>query len=155
MGRYILRAVKYFIKLMILLAIIFALILWSKTTTLSPEGFFTKCFCFLKGQLFSVVIVVWCALYPKIEYVTRRLNIDPEAHRGRIIEAMHAAGFTLSKEQNGEMIFRADSPFRRIMQLWEDEVTLTPDAEGFTLSGTRRNLSEAEHRIRLYTENRE
>ena len=69
--RYTLRAVKYFVKLLILLAVIFCLMSLSGTTVFSAENFMAEFFSTTRGRIFSAAVVIWCALYPKVEYISR------------------------------------------------------------------------------------
>ena len=64
--RYTLRAVKYFVKLLILLAVIFCLMSLSGTTVFSAENFMAEFFATTRGRIFSAAVVIWCALYPKV-----------------------------------------------------------------------------------------
>lgn len=152
MGRYILRAFKYFIKLMILLVIIFALMVWSGTSTFTFDNFFAQFFGSVRGQIFSAIVLIWCAYYPRVEFITRKVTVNFEAHRSDIIEAMHSAGLSLTSEQNGVLRFRSASLARRLWQMWEDAVELRPTADGVEISGSRRNIANVEYKIKLYSE---
>ena len=152
--RYTVRAVKYFIKLLILLTAIFALMVLSGTTAFTVEGFFSEFFTSTRGKIFSAVIIVWCALYPKVEYISRFIpGIDVQNNRPQIISAFESAGMRLESRSDNALVFRAATAARRAVQMWEDGVTVTSADGGIIIEGNRRAIAEAEFRIKLYTEN--
>lgn len=150
--RYFVRAVKYFIKLMILLAVIFALMVWSGTSEFSADGFFNEFFSSLRGRIFSVVVILWCAVYPKVEYITRHVS-DVEVQRDRpgIISAFEAAGMRLESRSDTELVFRSASLLKRMLYMGEDTVRVTASGDGIDLDGSRRQIADTEYRIKLYT----
>jgi len=151
--RYTLRAVKYFIKLSILLAVIFMLMVVSGTAGFSTDDFFCEFFSSLRGRLFSAVLVLWCIIYPKIEYVSREIGgVRVDEDRPKIIAAFEAAGLRLESRSDTRLVFRAASAFRRALHLWEDAVTVSRTEHGIAVEGNRKAVAEAEFRIKLYTE---
>lgn len=150
-GKYILRAAKYLVKLVILLALIMLLMLWSDTSTLSFDNFFADFIGRPQTWLLLAVVVVWSAIYPKVEYVERSAEGNLAEDKIAIINALRAGGMTLASEENGRMVFHGEAPFRRLWWLWEDSVTLTQQAEGtIGIEGPRRFVTEAQQRIPGY-----
>ncbi len=151
--RYTLRAVKYFIRLSILLAFIFMLMVVSGTAGFSTDDFFTEFFSSRRGMVFSVVMVLWCVIYPKVEYVSREIDgVRIDGDRPRIIAAFEAAGFRLESRSDTRLVFRAASLFRRVLLLWEDAVTVSAAGRGVVVEGSRKAVAETGFRIKLYTE---
>lgn len=152
-GTYILRSVKYLVKLLILFAILFAIMMRSESTTLNfdnAEGFIASYFATWKGWLFSAVVLVWCAVYPRVEFVKRRLEFDMSGNKDAIIKALSAGGMMLAEESEGRMVFHGTG-FRRLWYMWDDAVTLTADPTGgFEMEGPRRFVTEAMQRIPAY-----
>ncbi len=156
-GKYTLRSVKYFIKLAILLGLLFTFMVLSGTSGFESEGgiggFFATLFATTKGKLFVAALVVWCAIYPSVEFVKRHSNFDMHKRKEAIVKALNAGGMTLSKEDDHSMTFHGHLP-RRIWWLDEDAVTITNNPSGgFDIEGPRRFVMEAEHRIPTYIEN--
>lgn len=150
-GKYISRSVKYLIKLVILLALLFALMILSETSTLNPENFMDSFFGSLKGQLLMIVLVLWSAFYPKVEFVSRHMNSDLAENRDAIVRAFAAGGMIPGGEERGKMVFRGQSMARRLWFLWDDAVTVTANpAGGFDMEGPRRFVGEAQSRIPGY-----
>jgi hypothetical protein len=153
-GKYILRSVKYLIKLLVIFAILFAFMRRSETSMLSfdtLDTFIASYFATWRGWLFSIVVVLWCAIYPRVEFVVRHLDYDLVADKEGIVKALNAGGMNLVGESDGRMVF-AGSGFRRIWYVWDDVVTLTANpAGGFDLEGPRRFVTEAMQRVPVYT----
>ena len=155
-GKYILRAVKYLVKLLILFAILFALMMWSETSTLSfdnVDAFFASYFGTVKGWLFTAVVIIWSAVYPKVEFVTRRAGYDMREGRDVIIKVFDLGKMVLADETEDRMVFHGESIGRRLWFLWDDSVTVTRnEAGGFDMEGPRRFVGEAQQRIPGYME---
>lgn len=152
--RYTLRAVKYFVKLLILLAVIFCLMSLSGTTVFSAENFMAEFFSTTRGRIFSAAVVIWCALYPKVEYISRFIpDVDVQRNRPQIISAFEAAGMRLESRTDRQLVFRAGTVLRRTVQMWEDAVEVTAAEGGIVIEGNRRAIAATEFRIKLYTEN--
>ena len=152
--KYTIRAVKYFIKLMILLSAIFGLMVLSGTTVFSADNFWAEFFSTTRGKIFSAVILIWCALYPKVEYISRFIpDVSVGGNRPQIIKAFEAAGMRLESRTDTQLVFRASTAVRRAAQMWEDAVKVNAAEGGIVLEGNRRAIAATEFRIKLYTEN--
>ncbi len=151
MGKYIIRALKYLVKLAILLALVFFLMRRSDTAS----GSIIEIFSTLKGQLFAAAVLIWCIFYPKLEFVRRHSNYDMGTRKAAIIRALNAGGMTLFTEEENRMVFHG-SALRRLWWLYEDAVTITPSLEGgINIEGPRRFVMEAQQRIPNYVQNEE
>jgi hypothetical protein len=160
--KYLIRAVKYFVKLALLLALVFTLMQISGTSNLETSGgiagFFASFFATARGQIFAVALVVWCIAYPAVEFKKRHLNFNVATRRGAIIKALGAGGMRLAEESllaGGavRMVFRGESPLRRIWWMGDEAVTVTENLSGgLDIEGPRRFVMEAEHRIPNHVE---
>ncbi len=155
--KYTLRAVKYLVKLVLLLAFIFLLMKWSGTSNISTDGsivdFFAAFIATSRGRIFVVALLVWCAIYPAVEFKKRHLSYDLSERQGAIIKALHAGNMTCVEGNDNWMVFTG-SLARRIWRLGDDAVTITRNPEGgIDIEGPRRFVMEAEHRIPHYVEN--
>ncbi len=152
--KYIFRSVKYLVKLTILLAVLFLVMMWSETSTLSGDNwqeFFASYFATWRGWLFTAAVVVWCAFYPAVEFVKRHLNYDMHERKLAIIKALDAGRMKLSGETDERMVFRSEGPLRRLWWMGDDAVTITRNPSGgFDIEGPRRFVMEAQHRIPGY-----
>ena len=151
--KYILRAVKYLIRLVLLFCVLFGVMLATGTTTLSAENFFAEFFGQTKGQIFTAIVLIWCAFYTRVEFIAMPVGIRLGDHRANIIEAMQSLGMTLTEESNETMTFRSASPLSRAWQMWEDAVEVRTTANGgIEVAGSRKNVSNALFKIKLYAE---
>ena len=153
--KYILRAVKYLVKLAVLLAVIFWLMQLSGTSSIAVEGgiagFFKNFFATSRGQIFTAALLIWCVVYPAVEFKKRSLLYDISTRREAIIKALAAGRMRLAEDEDGRMVFRGESPARRLWWLGEEAVTITRSPEGgIEIEGPRRFVMEAEHRIPNY-----
>lgn len=62
-------------------------------------------------------------------------------------------GFSLVREQDGTMVFRASSPLKRALLLWEDRIAVTDAGGSVVLDGIRKEVVKAEFRLRSHIEN--
>ena len=126
MKTHIVRAVKYLIWLALLFTLVFALMIST--------------------------IVVLALLYPRFGFTRRSVRADLKADRERILQTLHTSGYSLVAESEGTMIFRASSPLKRALLLWEDRIAVTADGESITLDGIRKEVVRAEFRLKSFLE---
>ena len=155
--KYVVRSLKYLLKLTVLLSLIFWLMQLSNTSSIVFEGGivgFVKTFAATsRGQIFALAILIWCAVYPAVEFKRRHLNYDIEARKEAIVKALNAGRMRLAVDEQGRMVFRGESPVRTIWWLGDEAVTITRSPEGgIDIEGPRRFVMEAEHRIPNYIE---
>ncbi|MDR2883113.1 MAG: hypothetical protein LBU98_04985 [Alistipes sp.] len=153
--KYFLRSIKYLVKIVVLLGLIFWLMQMSGTSAIRVEGsavdFLHNFFATSRGRIFSLALLVWCAVYPSVEFRRRNLFYDIAARREAIIKAFAAGRMRLAGEEEGRMVFRGESLVRTIWWLGDEAVTVTRSADGgIDIEGPRRFVMEAEHRIPNY-----
>lgn len=156
-GKYILRAVKYLVKIAVLLALVFVLMRLSGTSNIESTGgiagFFSAFIATSRGQIFVAALVIWCAIYPAVEFKRRHLSYDMKVRRNAIVKALNAGRMRLVGDEEGRMVFRGESLTRTIWWLGEETVTITANpVGGIDIEGPRRFVMEAEHRIPNYVE---
>ena len=150
--KYLIRSVKYFVKISALVALIFVAMHLTGTLNVPSEAFISEFFGSTKGQLFLALVLVWSAIYPKVEYVTEEYNVDLDARRRDVIEAMRSLGMNLAVEGEGMMVFRSASGLSRLWQMFEDSVEIRKTSRGVEISGSRKNVANAKFKIRIYSE---
>ncbi len=150
--RYLIRSAKYFVKLSLLITLIFVVMHLTETLYVSSDVFVSEFFGSLRGQLFLAALLLWCAIYPKVEYVTEEYSVDLEARRRDVMEAMQSLGMNLATEGDGLMVFRCASGLKRMWQMYEDAVEIRATSRGIEISGSRKNVANAKFKIRLYAE---
>ena len=105
-----------------------------------------------RGMLMIATIVVLALLYPRFGFTRRSVRADLKADRERILQTLHTSGYSLVAESEGTMIFRASSPLKRALLLWEDRIAVTADGESITLDGIRKEVVRAEFRLKSFLE---
>ena len=151
---YLRRALKYFIQMSLILAlIILALMAFgmvSKDIAVAFRQGWTSV-AWIAG-LFAVMSLA----YPFFGYQKRKIAIagEPAGYKADIVEALATRGYVLSSEQDGVLKFRLTSPVNRAARMWEDTITLTPVLGGMEAEGLTRDLvrvvSSIEHKLRNY-----
>lgn len=155
-GVYIRRAAGYFVKLIVLVAVLYLLLFVTGTARVSAGYFLGELFATPRGLMLIGALAVLSACYPIFGYVSRRMQADLKEDRMRIVSAFHADGFILEKEQEGEwMTFRAGGLFRRIWLTFDDRVTVRSCGEGrVEIEGLRKTVVTAQFRINTYMQNK-
>lgn len=154
-GRYIRRAAGYFIKLLVLVGVLYLLMFVTGTARVSAEFFFREMVATPRGVLLLAALALLAAFYPKFGYVRRRAEADIVADREQVIRAFHAAGYVVTEEEPGvSMTFRAGSFFRRLWLTFDDRVTVTAAEGGIIIEGLRKEAVHAQFRINTYIQNR-
>ena len=150
--KYLIRSVKYFIALCVLYLIIMALMLLTNTSVLTPSETFSALVHSTRGQVLIVAVVLLSALYPKFGFIRRQEIGSLRKNREQILNAFVSEGLKPVRESEHEMVFRADSLFKRLTLLFEDEIRVTQTGEWITIEGIRRGVARVYYRLQSYLE---
>lgn len=154
MKRYIGRSVRYLIKLVILVIGIFALMFVTGLARISAEVAMQSLLS-TRGYIFMAALVVLSATYPLFGFVKRTVRADLTADLEYIVRAFNLDGYTMVSRDDETILFRASSLFKRIVNTFDDKVTVTRDGEGYvSIEGIRKEVVQAEFRIKSYVENK-
>ena len=138
--KYVVRAIKYFAYLAIILCVFIVLLsLFGLIGNSVDEIFKDGAQSLLK---IAGILVVFAALYPRLGFGTRNVFIPGsyEQIRGGVIDVMHDRGYVLENEDGENLKFRLQSPVTRVFRMLEDRVTFTRTATGFELEGPTKDL---------------
>ena len=138
--KYIIRSLKYFCYLIILLTlIILALVL-----TGFVEADLSKMFVNGYDSLWQIALVMlaFAALYPRFGFSKRTAHVygSPEEIRSDVLRVMEVLGYRLESEKEGSWAFLRRSGVSRALKRWEDRITLTASAAGLEVEGLTRDL---------------
>lgn len=153
MKRYLTRATKYFVYLVVLFALIYGVMLSTRTTLITPDAFWL----FLaspRGLLMFGAIVGLALLYPRSGFVSRAVRLDMDRDREAVMKAFGLSGFALTEEKDGKMVFRAASPVKRALMLYEDEVVLDYGRVPAEIEGNRKAVIRVVYRMDTFLKNR-
>lgn len=150
---YIKRAIKFLIALIVLYLGAMWLMSRIGATMLTPHEMAMNLFLSRRGVILIVVVLVWTAIYPKVGFVSRRVEADLKYDRERIENAFIRSGYVLLKNDGEQLTFRADNFFKRLRLLFEDEVTVSQYGQWIVINGIRRSVAEIEMRLKTYMQN--
>ena len=149
MKKYLLRSLKYFLTLCVLLVAL----IWIKIKYESLPVTFLQMveiyFSQWNGWAMAATMILLSATYPLFGFVRRVVSADITADRQQIDSAMAAVGLELCSATDTCLTFRATG-LQRLTLLFEDEVTVTLCSEGVVISGHRRTVVRAVIRLEGY-----
>ena len=139
--KYLIRSVKYFCYLILLLAlIILALVL-----TGFVEADLSKMFVNGYDSLWQIALImlVFALIYPRFGFSKRTAHLagSPEELRPDVMRVMERLGYRLETEQDDSWSFLRRSGFSRALKMWEDRITLTTGGAGLEVEGLTRDLA--------------
>ena len=105
-----------------------------------------------RGWLMLGAMVALAAIYPRLSFLTRRVEGDITDNRRQIVAAFEASGYSLVSESDSRLTFRADG-LRRLLLLYEDEVTVEQYGQWICLTGIRRSVVRVAMRMESYITN--
>jgi hypothetical protein len=149
MKKYLLRSLKYFLTLCVLLVAL----IWIKIKYESLPVTFLQMveiyFSQWNGWAMAATMILLSATYPLFGFVRRVVSADITADRQQIEAAMATVGLELCSATDSALTFRATG-LQRLSLLFEDEVTVTLCSEGVVISGHRRTVVRAVIRLEGY-----
>lgn len=148
--RYLIRAVKYFVLLIVLIVALYALSYYFESTPMSVEDYIAMLRADERSKWLLPVLILLALAYPAFGYMTRSLPISLEQNRAGIDAAMTACDFELTGEREGVLLYRASSPSRRARMLWEDELEVWSEGDRTVIRGHRAAVVQVIYRSEIY-----
>lgn len=146
--RYLIRSVKYFIYLFIILSLMIGVLMALNLV----ESDLDKLFVNGRNSLWQIALLmaVFAALYPRFGYTTRFVPLAGsfEELRPGALEVMQNAGYVLEKEEEGSLSFRRRSPLSRAMKMFEDRIRFTHALGGWNIEGHSREVMVIASKLR-------
>ena len=138
--KYLLRSIKYFIYLAIMLAIFIAALLALGFI----EGPIDNIFKNGADSIWQMALIVaaFAAVYPMLGYGKRNVRIygEPEQVWPEIVELMKGRGYILTEGDAQGAKFRLASNLGRVMRMGEDTITFTRNIGGYSLEGRTKEI---------------
>lgn len=152
-ARYVMCAVKYFIAFCVL----FVAITWLSMLAQPIEGYnvWDVVLATLKsdrGMWLMAAAVVLAAAYPHIGFLTRRMEGFIDEDREQIAKAFELSGYELISEEGEVLHFRAQSFVKRLLALFEDEITVSQYGQWLVIKGNRRQAARVIYRLDMLLE---
>lgn len=155
MNLYIIRALRYILRITVILGIVFAVLHYTDTLNVGGQNLLAALFMSGRGLILISVIVALAFIYPRLSFGEATMEVDPVAQRQQLTDAFRDMKYSLSGEKDGVMRFRSDGVLTRLLASWNDTVRVTPDGGGIRLEGMKKDVARAMLHIQRYTENRD
>lgn len=144
------RAVKYMVRLLVLVFALIAVMVATGMTRTGADGNLADVFMTPKALLLFAIIVLWSLVYPKLGFIRQPLKMDFNAGKEQIQKVFSDNGFVLVEQKDNEMIFRMSSPLRRTLALWEDRIVVSATDGGIEMEGMRKEVARIEFRLQPF-----
>ena len=149
MKLYILRAIRYVLRIAVILAIVFIVLHFTGTLDTGGRGLTEALFMSGKGLILIAVLLVLAAIYPKLAFAQIELSA-PGADDRTIADAFASIGYERTGESGGATLYRAKSGVSRLLASYNDTVRVTRTAEGITLEGMKKDVARVASRIQHF-----
>lgn len=139
--KYIIRSLKYYCYLILLLAIIILVLVLTGFVEADLSQMFVNGYDSL-WQI-ALVMLVFAVIYPRFGFSSRTAHLygSPEELRPDVTRVMESLGYRMEKEQDGGWAFRRRSALSRALKMWEDRITVKPSGAGLLVEGLTRDLA--------------
>ncbi len=154
MKDYLIHSLKYFLKLVGLLVVIYALLFVTGSARVSAHEFLHELFHERNGAMLLAALVALALVYPRFGFVKRRIDAGIDRDRDEILRVFGQAGYSMTLHSDGIMVFRA-SGSKRLINMYDDRIVLTYDDDShITIEGIRKETVQIEFRIKSYVNNK-
>ena len=138
--KYIVRSLKYFCYLIVLLA----LIIGALVATGFVEADLSKMFVNGYDSLWQIALIMlaFALLYPRFGFSSRTAHLGGSLQELRpdIRRVMENLGYRLEREDGTSCSFLRRSGVSRALKMWEDRISIKPTAGGLEIEGLTRDL---------------
>lgn len=138
--KYLLRAIKYYLYMVILVALMLTALTLLHVTEWNAATMFRNGYDSI-WQL-ALAFLAIALLYPKFGFNRRPVIIPGEYSeiRDGIVSYMEEHGYQVESENGEDLTFRAKSPVRKVLRFFEDRITMTRDLGGFYVEGLTKDI---------------
>ena len=145
-SRYIGRAVRHLVKLVVIIAVIFAVMYFTDTLAISLAEL-----AGWRGAVLLVALVGISAAYPLYGFGTYTVQGSLAADRKAIEQALAACQYATTEEKDGVLVCRATTLWRRLRSAGDDAIELREVGENrIEISGQRREAEQLRFTIGGY-----
>ena len=138
--RYLVRSVKYFLRMGLILALVIGVLMAAGFVDSDISRVFVNGYDSL-WQI-ALLLAVFSAIYPKMGYAKRpALLPGSDEEIGPVLQqVMEAHGYEREDRTDGVLSFRKRSAGDRLTRLWEDRITAERIVSGYELEGIGRDV---------------
>lgn len=122
--KYIIRAVKYFVYICVIVMIVLAILVACGFVSSDINVMFKN--GWKSVEMILLMFACVSAFYPHFGYTKRRATVcgDPAELRDGIVKLMDSRGYVLESEDDEKYTFRIKSILNRITRVFEDRITI-------------------------------
>ena len=135
------RALKYFIQITLIFAVIIGFLMLSGMASTDINTAFRS--GWKSVELILAAFAVMSLIYPFFGYGKRTVKAagEPSEHWKTVEEALDIRGYvSAGKTPEGGRRYHLKSGVARVARLWEDTITINPVLGGFQAEGLNRDL---------------
>lgn len=139
--KYLVRSLKYFLQLTILLVIFVAAIYFITAKGAPLESMLKNGYDSIWSML--GIVAVFAAVYPKFGYGKRRIRAKGSTDEilPKIEAHMNDRGYVLvSRDAEDNLVFRQASFISRLFKMFEDKVYFTRALSGYEMEGRLKDI---------------
>ena len=141
MMRYLIRSLKYFLRLAVLLVLILGILMVAGLVPANIQDMFVNGYKSL-WQI-ALLIAVFALIYPKFGYCSRKAIVrgSKEETRPLLDKVMTSHGYALEARSDGKLCYRKTTAGARMSRLWEDRITVERFVSGYELEGRVKDVT--------------
>ena len=136
--RYLLRSIKYFFYLSIVLLLIILIFRWTGFIEGDVEYMFVHGYTSILYM--ALIVAAFAAIYPMLGYGKRNIRVTGDNFEEKIINFMQSRHYVLVEKKGEDMTFRKTSIFDRIIKMGEDKVRFTKVFGGYSIEGLTKEI---------------
>lgn len=144
MKRYVLRALKYFIYLSIILFAIITVLVAFGIVEKDIDAMFVNG----KDSLWQIglIILAFAAVYPRIGYSKRELRVlgEPSQSEAVIVSYMEERGYEAVSRNAESLEFRKTNSLVRAVKMYEDQIVFNSTLDGYIIEGRTKDIVRIE-----------
>ena len=137
MKRYIIRSVKYFLYLIIIMTLLLAILVLLGLAEADPAEIFVGVYS--SYWKIGLAFLALAAIYPRFGYSKNEIISGVEL-KPLILSVMDSRGYKLRSEEGDTMVFIKRSPLDRALRMWEDAISFTKTEAGYDIEGHTKEM---------------
>lgn len=137
MKRYIIRSVKYFLYLIIIMTLLLTILVLLGLAEADPAEIFVGGYS--SYWKIGLAFLALAAIYPRFGYSKNEIISGVEL-KPLILSVMDSRGYKLRSEEGDTMVFIKRSPLDRALRMWEDAISFTKTEAGYDIEGHTKEM---------------
>lgn len=138
--RYLVRALKYFVYLSIMLVLFIVVLCLLGVIPKNIDLIFINGTKSLPQM--ALIVAVFAAIYPKVGFTTRNVRMVGEASQteGELTKFMNSRRYVLAKKEGEDLVYRRASVLDRIVKMGEDKIYFKKLLNGYAMEGLTKDV---------------